>query len=119
MAEMKRPAKIGASTRDAMADAPASYAPGLIAAPPRAAAMAILVAALGYFVDIYDLILFSIVRVASLKSIGVADADLLTTGVLLAHTRELVTLTETSPLTGLVTAKKAPLGMVPPPSDQT
>ena len=47
--------------------------------------MAILVAALGYFVDIYDLILFSIVRVASLRSIGVADADLLRTGVLLLN----------------------------------
>ena len=47
--------------------------------------MAILVAALGYFVDIYDLILFSIVRVSSLKSIGVADADLLPTGVLLLN----------------------------------
>ena len=32
---------------------------------------AILIAALGYFVDIYDLILFSIVRVASLKGLGV------------------------------------------------
>jgi putative MFS transporter len=49
--------------------------------------MAILVAALGYFVDIYDLILFSIVRVASLRSIGVADADLLRTGVLLLNMR--------------------------------
>lgn len=33
----------------------------------------ILVAALGYFVDIYDLLLFSIIRVESLKSIGVTD----------------------------------------------
>jgi len=55
------------------------------AAVPRAVSMAILVAALGYFVDIYDLILFSIVRVASLRSIGVADADLLRTGVLLLN----------------------------------
>ncbi len=31
------------------------------------------VAALGYFVDIYDLLLFSIIRVESLKSIGVSD----------------------------------------------
>ncbi|MBK7338671.1 MAG: MFS transporter [Saprospirales bacterium] len=31
------------------------------------------VAALGYFVDIYDLLLFSIIRVESLKSIGVTD----------------------------------------------
>ena len=35
----------------------------------------IIVAALGYFVDIYDLILFSIVRIPSLKSIGIAEID--------------------------------------------
>jgi len=52
---------------------------------PRAVSMAILVAALGYFVDIYDLILFSIVRVASLRDIGVPDAELLPTGVLLLN----------------------------------
>jgi MFS family permease len=52
---------------------------------PRAVTMAILVAALGYFVDIYDLILFSVVRVASLRDIGVADADVLPTGVLLLN----------------------------------
>jgi len=46
---------------------------------------AILIAALGYFVDIYDLILFSIVRVKSLKGIGVPDADLLSQGVLLLN----------------------------------
>lgn len=34
----------------------------------------VLVAALGYFVDIYDLLLFSIVRVKSLKSLGLSDA---------------------------------------------
>ena len=35
---------------------------------------AVIVAALGYFVDIYDLILFSIVRVESLKELGVTAA---------------------------------------------
>lgn len=40
-------------------------------------AAAIIVAALGYFVDIYDLILFGVVRIASLKSIGVPE-DLIT-----------------------------------------
>src|SRR5688572_6133377 len=40
----------------------------------RAVNLAILVAALGYFVDIYDLILFSIVRVKSLRGIGVPEA---------------------------------------------
>jgi len=34
----------------------------------------VIVAALGYFVDIYDLLLFSIIRVKSLKSIGLTDA---------------------------------------------
>jgi MFS transporter, putative metabolite:H+ symporter len=51
----------------------------------RGVGLAILVAALGYFVDIYDLILFSIVRVKSLQAIGVAEADLLDRGVLLLN----------------------------------
>jgi len=45
----------------------------------------ILIAALGYFVDIYDLILFSIVRIKSLKAIGVAPEDLLSQGVLVLN----------------------------------
>ena len=40
----------------------------------------VLVAALGYFVDLYDLIIFSIVRVKSLQDIGVADADIEASG---------------------------------------
>ena len=48
-------------------------------------ALAILVAALGYFVDIYDLILFSIVRVTSLRSLGVPDDQILSQGVLLLN----------------------------------
>jgi len=51
----------------------------------RNVAAAILLAALGYFVDIYDLILFSIVRVPSLKAIGVAPEKLLDTGLLLIN----------------------------------
>ncbi|MCF8248074.1 MAG: MFS transporter [Saprospiraceae bacterium] len=35
----------------------------------------IIVAALGYFVDIYDLLLFSIIRVESLKAIGITDSS--------------------------------------------
>jgi MFS family permease len=57
----------------------------LAAAAPRAVRMTVLVAALGYFVDIYDLILFSIVRVSSLRELGVPDAELLDTGVLLLN----------------------------------
>lgn len=45
----------------------------------------VIVAALGYFVDIYDLLLFSIVRVDSLESIGVTGADLLNEGVYLIN----------------------------------
>src|ERR1700712_4861765 len=40
----------------------------------------VLVAALGYFVDIYDLLLFSIIRVSSLKSLGLSDLALDTDG---------------------------------------
>lgn len=47
--------------------------------------LSVLVAALGYFVDIYDLILFSIVRVPSLTAIGVPDGELLPQGVLLLN----------------------------------
>ncbi|WP_460502096.1 MFS transporter, partial [Hymenobacter agri] len=40
---------------------------------------AVIVAALGYFVDIYDLILFSIVRVGSLTALGVVGKEALKT----------------------------------------
>jgi putative MFS transporter len=36
----------------------------------------VIVAALGYFVDIYDLLIFSIVRVESLRDIGIAEQDM-------------------------------------------
>ena len=39
----------------------------------RAAKIAMVVAALGYFVDVFDLILFSIVRVDSLRSLGLGE----------------------------------------------
>ncbi|POY34846.1 MFS transporter [Solitalea longa] len=35
----------------------------------------IIVAALGYFVDIYDLILFSVIRIKSLNGLGITDPD--------------------------------------------
>src|SRR5277367_5344511 len=43
--------------------------------------LAIFVAALGYFVDAYDIMLFSIVRTKSLQGIGVPDADIFSLGV--------------------------------------
>ena len=42
--------------------------------------LAVLVAALGYFVDLYDIVLFSILRVPSLRALGVAGADLTNVG---------------------------------------
>ncbi|HWB25865.1 MAG TPA: MFS transporter [Chitinophagaceae bacterium] len=41
----------------------------------------VIVAALGYFVDIYDLLLFSIIRIPSLKSMGLNDAQIATDGI--------------------------------------
>jgi len=38
--------------------------------------VAVLVASLGYFVDIYDLLLFTIVRVPSLKDLGVPQSEI-------------------------------------------
>ncbi len=40
----------------------------------------VIVAALGYFVDIYDLLLFGIVRVSSLRSLGIDEANMLDQG---------------------------------------
>lgn len=45
----------------------------------------VLVAALGYFVDIYDLLLFGIVRVESLRSLGLDDAAIASEGLKLAQ----------------------------------
>ena len=47
--------------------------------------LTVIVSALGYFVDIYDLVLFSIVRVASLRDLGVPEPELLTVGVRLLN----------------------------------
>lgn len=46
---------------------------------------AVWVSAFGYFVDLYDLLLFSIVRVESLRSLGVPQDQLMPTGVLLIN----------------------------------
>jgi MFS family permease len=45
----------------------------------------VLVAALGYMVDMYDLFLFSIVRVPSLKSLGLSGEKLLDDGIMLLN----------------------------------
>ena len=54
-----------------MSDSSSQAAP---APSARAVWLAVIVAALGYLVDIYDLILFAVVRVPSLHDIGVTDA---------------------------------------------
>jgi putative MFS transporter len=53
----------------------------------KAVLFTILVAALGYFVDIFDLLLFSIVRVQSLKDLGVAPDQILSVGIRLINTQ--------------------------------
>jgi len=45
----------------------------------------IIVAALGYFVDIYDLLLFSIVRIPSLQSLGLHGQDVTDSGLFLLN----------------------------------
>lgn len=54
-------------------------------APKSTIAAAIMVASLGYFVDIYDLLLFSIVRISSLKSLGLSGDELTDTGIMLLN----------------------------------
>jgi MFS family permease len=48
-------------------------------------ALPVLVAALGYLVDMYDLFLFNIVRVPSLRAIGVPDERMLEDGIFLLN----------------------------------
>lgn len=47
--------------------------------------LAVIIAALGYFVDIYDLLLFGIVRVPSLQELGYSGDDLLKKGAFLLN----------------------------------
>ncbi|HUR11316.1 MAG TPA: MFS transporter [Flavitalea sp.] len=49
--------------------------------------LAVIVAALGYFVDIYDLLLFSIIRVESLRSLGLNDQQLASDGLFIINTQ--------------------------------
>lgn len=51
----------------------------------NATLMTIIVAALGYFVDIFDLLLFSIVRVQSLKDLGLEGEAITSTGIMLLN----------------------------------
>lgn len=53
--------------------------------PKEIMTLPVLVAALGYFIDVYDIWVFGANRVASLTDIGVAPEDMLDTGVLLLN----------------------------------
>lgn len=54
-------------------------------ATKRQVALAIIASALGFFVDLYDIIIVSIVRRASLLGVGVPEAELLSKGVWLLN----------------------------------
>jgi MFS family permease len=47
--------------------------------------MVVIVSALGYFVDVYDLVLFSTVRIASLRDIGIPEDAFFTKGIMLLN----------------------------------
>ena len=49
--------------------------------------LAVIVAALGYFVDIYDLLLFSIIRVESLRDLGLNDQLIASEGLFIINTQ--------------------------------
>lgn len=51
--------------------------------------LAVIVAALGYFVDIYDLLLFSIIRIPSLRSLGLNDAEIAKEGLFILNVQML------------------------------
>src|SRR5580658_7955944 len=54
---------------------------------PQKIYLAILVAALGYFVDVYDIILFTAIRVPSLKALGLDDSQITSVGLMLMNTQ--------------------------------
>ncbi|MET3501285.1 MFS family permease [Mucilaginibacter rubeus] len=60
-----------------------------IAAPPahKLPVTAIIIAALGYFVDIYDLLLFSIIRVPALSALGLTASQVTEKGIFLLNTQ--------------------------------
>lgn len=71
----------------------------------------VIVAALGYFVDIYDLLLFSIVRIPSLKALGVPQDQLLDKGVFIINI-QMVGMLAGGILWGVVGDKKGRLSVL-------
>ncbi|MFZ4713425.1 MAG: MFS transporter [Bacteriovoracaceae bacterium] len=72
---------------------------------------AVIVAALGYFVDIFDLLLFSIVRKTSLLSIGVAEVDQVSKGLLL-HNLQMIGMLLGGVFWGILADKKGRLSVL-------
>jgi MFS family permease len=72
---------------------------------------AVIVAALGYFVDIFDLLLFSIVRKASLASIGVPEIDQVSKGILL-HNLQMIGMLVGGVVWGVLADKKGRLSVL-------
>jgi putative MFS transporter len=52
---------------------------------PNGVAFSVAVAALGYFVDLYDIVIFGVVRVASLTDLGITGADNTSWGIALLN----------------------------------
>ncbi len=73
----------------------------------------VIVGALGYFVDIYDLTLFSIVRVPSLKALGLSGPELLDVGVNLINLQMIGMLVGGVDFTGLVITLKEATATTP------
>lgn len=71
----------------------------------------VIVAALGYFVDIYDLLLFSIVRVPSLKYLQVPESELLDTGIHLIN-MQMIGMLVGGVLWGIIGDKKGRLSVL-------
>lgn len=71
----------------------------------------VIVAALGYLVDMYDLFLFSVVRVPSLKALGVAGDKLLSEGIFLLN-MQLIGLLVGGVLWGIMGDKKGRLSVL-------
>lgn len=51
-------------------------------------ALPVIVSALGFFVDVYDMLIFSIVRVPSLQSLGLSEADVSKAGTFILNSQQ-------------------------------
>src|SRR5688572_17250520 len=73
--------------------------------------LAVIVAALGYFVDIYDLLLFSIIRIESLRDLGLNDQLIASEGLFIINT-QMIGLLVGGILWGVLVDKKGRLNVL-------